>query len=170
MTVAGASQSPQDPDPDPDPGPRDPFGSFGAFTPYRPSRALPADRGQPGPGPRPTGREELLSTLGYFGVIFSGPVVPLVLYVTRRRSSPFVRRNAAQALNVALTFLLYGVSGSIIGGLLALDNVRNALLVMVPIAVIGWAIMATQLLHAAASASRGGFRQLPGWICSPLVK
>ena len=163
MTVAGASQSPQDP------YSRDPFGSFDAFTQYRPAHALPADHGQPEPGPQPTEREELLAALGYFGVIFLGPVVPLVLYLTRR-TSPFVRRHAAQALNVALTFLLYGVSGSIIGALLALDNVRNALLVMVPIAIVGWAIMAMQLLPAAASASRGGFRQLPGWICTVLVK
>jgi uncharacterized membrane protein len=164
VTVAGASQSPQDP------YPHDPFGPFDAFAPYRPAHALPAGHDEPEPGPQPTEREELLSTLGYFGVIFSGPVVPLVFYLTRRRTSPFVRRHAAQALNVALTFLLYGVSGSIIGALLALDNVRNALLVMIPIAIIGWAIMARQLLHAAASASRGGFRQLPGWICTPLVK
>jgi uncharacterized protein len=157
MTVAGASQSPQDP-----------FDSFDAFTPYRPAHALPADRGQP--GPQPTDREELLSTLAYFGVLFFGPVVPLVLYLARRRSSPFVRRHAAQALNVAITILLYGVSGSIVGALLALDNVRNALLVMVPIAVIVWVIMAWQLLQGAASASRGGFRQLPSWICAPLVK
>lgn len=161
MTVAGASQHPQDPHP------QDPSG---AFTPYRPAHALPADRGQPGPDPQPTEREELLSTLGYFGAIFLGPVVPLVLYLSRRRTSPFVRRHTAQALNVALTALLYGVSGSIIGALLALDNVRNSLLVMVPIAVVGWAIVAIQLLQAAASASRGGFRQVPGWICTVLVK
>jgi Domain of unknown function (DUF4870) len=157
MTVAGASQSPPDP-----------FDSFDAFTPFRPAHALPADGGQSDPGP--TDREELLSTLGYFGVIFLGPVVPLVLYLARRRSSPFVRRQSAQALNVAITAALYGVSGSIVGALLALDNVRNALLVMVPIAIIGWVIMARLLLQAAASASRGGFRQLPSWICSPLVK
>jgi uncharacterized membrane protein len=153
MTVAGPSQYPQDP--------------FDAFTPYRPAHALPADRGQP--QPQPTDREELLGTLGYLGVFFLGPVVPLALYLTRR-SSPFVRRHAAQALNVALTMLLYAVSGAIIGALLAIDNVRNALIVMVPIAVIAWVIMALQLLQAAASASRGGFRQLPGWICAVLVK
>jgi uncharacterized membrane protein len=153
MTVAGPSQYPQDP--------------FDAFTPYRPAPALPADQGQP--GPEPTDREELLGTLGYLGVFFLGPVVPLALYLTRR-SSPFVRRHSAQALNVAITMLLYGVSGAIVGALLALDNVRNALLVMVPIAVVAWVIMALQLLQAAASSSRGGFRQLPGWICAPLVK
>jgi uncharacterized membrane protein len=150
MTVAGSSQHPQDP--------------FDPFSPYQPAHARPGDPDQPDPGP--TDREELLAVLGYLGVIVAGPLAPLALYLTRGRTSRFVRRHAAQALNVALTAALYGVSGSIVGALLALDNVRNALIVMVPIAAIGWAIMAIQLLQAAASASRGGFRQLPGWICA----
>jgi uncharacterized membrane protein len=153
MTVAGPSQFPQDP--------------FDAFTPYSPAHALPAGQGQP--EPQPTDREELLGTLSYLGVIFLGPVVPLALYLTKR-SSPFVRRHSAQALNVAITMLLYGISGSIVGALLAFDNIRNALIVMIPIAVIGWVIMALQLLQAASSASHGGFRQLPSWICAVLVK
>jgi uncharacterized Tic20 family protein len=114
--------------------------------------------------------DEQRSALSYAGVIVLGPVVPLVVYLRARHGSEFVRRHAAQALNVALTWLLYGVSGAIVGGLLSFSTARGALLVTIPLAVIGWLVMATYLVLAAAAASRGGFRQLPAWVCSVLVK
>ena len=114
--------------------------------------------------------EERLGTLGYLGVIAAGPVVPLAIYLARGRNSQFVRRHAAQALNVALTWLLYAVCGAIVGALLAFDTVRAALIVMVPIAVAGWLVMLAQLVPAATAARRGGFHQIPSWACSPLVK
>jgi hypothetical protein len=114
--------------------------------------------------------DELLSALSYAGVIAGGPVVPLVVYLSARHGSQFVRRHAAQALNVALTWLLYAVSGAIIGALLSFSTARAALLVMVPLAAIGWLIMATYLVLAAAAASEGGYRQIPAWVCSTLVK
>ena len=116
------------------------------------------------------GTDELAGALSYAGVIVLGPVVPLVVYLSVRHGSPFVRQHAAQALNVALTWLLYGVSGAIIGALLAFSTVRAALLVMVPLAVIGWLIMATYLVLAATAAGRGGFRQIPAWACAVLIK
>jgi uncharacterized protein len=114
--------------------------------------------------------DESLASLSYAGVIVLGPVVPLVVCLGARHGSPFVRQHAVQALNVALTWLLYAVSGTIVGALLSFSTARAALLVMVPLAVIGWLVMTTYLVLAAAAASRGGFRQIPAWVCSPLVK
>ena len=116
------------------------------------------------------GTDELAGALSYAGVIVLGPVVPLVVYLSVRHGSPFVRRHAAQALNVALTWLLYAVSGAIIGALLSFSTPRAALLVMVPLAFVGWLIMVTYLVLAAIAAGRGGFRQIPAWVCSTLVK
>jgi len=114
--------------------------------------------------------DERLGALGYLGVIPLGPVVPLAVYLASGRTSPFVRRHATQALNVALTWLLYAICGAIVGALLAFDNTGNALLIMVPIAVIGWLVMLWHLIAAAVTAGRGGFRQIPSWACSPLVR
>lgn len=114
--------------------------------------------------------DEMLGTLSYAGAIVTGPVMPLFVYLGERRSSPFVRQHAAQALNVALTWLLYAVSGTIVGALLAFDNSHVALFIMVPIAVAGWLVMAAHLVWAAAAARRGGFRRLPSWACATLVK
>jgi uncharacterized Tic20 family protein len=116
------------------------------------------------------GTGELAGVLSYAGVIAGGPVVPLVIYLSVRHGSPFVRQHAAQALNVALTWLLYAVSGAIIGGLLSFSTPRAALLVMIPLAVIGWLIMVTYLVLAAIAAGQGGFRRIPAWVCSVLVR
>jgi uncharacterized Tic20 family protein len=152
VTVAGTPQHPQDP--------------FDAFSPYpagRPRHAGPLD-------PPPARREEVLAAVSYAAVVVGGPVVPLAVYLTARRGSPFVRRHAAQALNVALTALLYAVSGTIVGVLLSFDNADAALFVMVPIAVAAWLVMLAYLARAAVAANRGGFRQIPAFICSPLIK
>ena len=127
-----------------------------------PQRRLPH-----GPATR---AEETLSALAYLGAVVLGPLVPLVVYLARRRTSWYVRWHAAQALNVSLTGLLYAVSGAIVGVLLAFDSPKAALIVMVPIATIAWLIIAVHLVRGAVTASRGDMYSIPSWICSPLVK
>jgi uncharacterized Tic20 family protein len=114
--------------------------------------------------------EELAGSFGYLGGIVTGPIVPLGVYLSRRRTSPFVRWHAAQALNVTLTFTLYLVCGAIVGFLLSLDTPKAALALMIPIAVIGWLFTAWQLVRGAAAASAGDFREMPTWICSPFIR
>lgn len=129
---------------------------------------------QQGPQPAdvyagPTESEELWSVLSYMGAIFLGPLAPLGVYLTKR-GSQFIRLHATQSLNVALTCTLFGVSGVIVGGLLALDSPDAALIVMLPLAVAGWLIMLTQLIRGAIAASRGSYYELPRWICSPMIR
>jgi hypothetical protein len=123
-----------------------------------------------GPAPYPADTEELWATLGYLGAIFLGPVIPLGMYLSMRHRSAFLRCHTTQALNITLTCLLYAVSGTIIGGLLAFDNANDALFIMAPVAAAGWLVMLTHLVLDAAAASRGDFRLTPSWICTPLVK
>jgi hypothetical protein len=110
------------------------------------------------------------AALSYLGAIFLGPVIPLAVYLARGRRSAFLHSHLVQALNAALTCLLWALSGAITGALLAFNNPGDALLIMVPAGVIGWLIMLTYLVRAAAAASRGQFRQLPSWICTPMVR
>jgi uncharacterized Tic20 family protein len=118
----------------------------------------------------PSRTEELLGSFGYFGAMLTGPVLPLIVYLSRGNASPFVRWHAAQALNVALTFLLYLVCGTIVGFLLSLDSTKAALWIMVPIAVISYLVMVRQLSRGAAAAAAGEFHEIPSWICSPFVQ
>jgi hypothetical protein len=110
------------------------------------------------------------ATLSYLGAILLVPVIPLAVYLAGRRRSVFLHSHLVQALNAALTCLLWALSGAITGALLAFNNPGDALLIMVPAGVIGWLIMLTYLVRAAAAASRGQFRQLPSWICTPMVR
>jgi len=110
------------------------------------------------------------ATFGYLGAIVLGPVIPLIVYLARRHSSWFVRWHATQALNVALTCLLYAISAAIVGALLAVDSTTTALIVMIPIAAAGWLIMVVHLVRGAIIASRGDAFSMPAWICSPLIK
>jgi uncharacterized protein len=137
--------------------------------PHRRSHRQPRRRG-PGLAPNSADTEELWATLGYLGAIFLGPVIPLWMYLRMRHRSAFLRRHTAQALNITLTCLLYAISGTIIGALLAFANTNDALLIMGPVAAAGWLVMLAHLVLNAADASRGDFRQAPAWICTPLVR
>jgi uncharacterized Tic20 family protein len=128
----------------------------------QPQRRLPH-----GPATR---AEETLSVTAYLGAIVFGPLVPLAVYLGRRRSSWYVRWHAAQALNVSLTALLYAISAAIIGVLLSFDSITAALIVMGPIALAGWVVIVTYLVRGAVNASRGDMHSIPSWICTPLIK
>jgi uncharacterized Tic20 family protein len=121
------------------------------------------------PGTPPTHGEVKVATATYFGTIV-GPVAPLYVYLTWRRTAPFVTWHAVQALNLSLTCLLYGVCCAIVGGLLTLDKLSTALGVVLPVVVVGCAFATTHLVRAAMAASRGEYLEIPTWICSPFVK
>lgn len=123
----------------------------------------------PGYGQGGAERDQLLSLLAYLGMIFFLFLPPLVLYLASRRTSPFVRYHAAQALNLWITAFGYTLSCLILGGLLALDTTATALAVGIPLACLVWAAAAAFAVLGGVSASRGGMRQLPAWICSPMV-
>jgi uncharacterized Tic20 family protein len=134
--------------------------------------ALSAAR-QAGPGNAPVPAapgDERLAALSYLGVPFLGPCLPVLIYLLRKRRSGFVRGHGAQALNLSLTMLLYGISGLIAALMLALDSLTVALAVVVPLAAALWLVILGYVIVASASANRGGFRRLPAWLCATIVR
>jgi hypothetical protein len=113
--------------------------------------------------------EVTAATTGYLGAIFLGPVIPFAIYLLRARRSPFLRYHTAMALNLSLTTVLYGLCCLILGGLLALDSVVAALIVVIPVGLVFWAIMVRYLLRGAGAAGRGERFEVPDWICAPIV-
>jgi len=142
----------------------------------KPTRPGPGPRVEPsqadGPGRGQPARhaDVTWATLGYVGAIFLGPVIPLVVYVFRRRRSPFMRYHAATALNLSLTGTLYGVCCVILGGLLLLDSLTVALVVVLPIAFLLWLAMVDQLIRGVGAANRGERYDVPNWICAQIAK
>jgi uncharacterized Tic20 family protein len=109
------------------------------------------------------------ATFGYLSAILLGPVIPLAVYVIRRRRSPFMRFHAARALNLSLTWVLYGLCCAIIGGLLVLDSLTVALAVVLPVAFALWLAMLKYLIRGVGAANRGEQYEVPGWICAQIA-
>jgi uncharacterized Tic20 family protein len=108
--------------------------------------------------------------LSYLGAIVTGPLIPLVTYVTGRRRSPFRRFHAAMALNLSLTWLLYALCCLILCGLLLLDSLTVALVVVLPIALGLWLSVLKYLIRGLGAAHRGERFDVPAWICARIVK
>jgi len=126
--------------------------------------AAPIDPGPP-PGLAPASRREVhRAMLAYLGVPFTLCLVPLAIYLAGLRGGGFARWHAGQALNVAVTALLYTVSGLIVAGVLALDSVQVATLVAVPLLAALWISVLVALVRAASAASRGEQLPVPRWL------
>jgi uncharacterized Tic20 family protein len=113
--------------------------------------------------------DETWATFGYLGAIVLGPVIPLVVYAVRSRRSSFMRYHAATAVNLSLTATLYGLCCLILGGLLSLDSVTVALVVVILVGLVIWASMLRYLIVGVISANRGERREMPDWICAHIV-
>src|ERR1019366_640747 len=113
---------------------------------------------------------ERWATLSYLGVPFLGFLIPLAIYVLKRRRSSFIRYQSAQALNLSLTGLLYTFCVLIIGTTLSLDSVTVAVLFGAPLAAALWVVTLGYVVLAAAAASRGEYYQIPAWICATVAR
>jgi uncharacterized Tic20 family protein len=157
--VAQAAQSPQPATGEPTaPAQAAAESAAPASPPDAPDAPSPADAG-----------DERLATLSYLGVPFLGPLVPLAIFLFKGRSSAYTRRHAAQALDLAITTLLYSVCAVILGTMLALDNIVLALVVVVPLVVALWLVTLAYVIVAGSSANRGDYYPIPSWICASLT-
>jgi hypothetical protein len=144
----------------------------------RPARVLKRGTGEqfmaaaePAAGAGPAGPgDERLATLSYLSVPFLGPLVPLFVYLTRKRSSAFVRRQSVQALNLSITTLIYTFCALILGTMLALDSITVALVIVVPLFVLLWLITLIYVILAASRAGRGDYFRIPAWLCATLLR
>ncbi len=117
------------------------------------------------PGSAAPSRHEVhRAMLAYLGVPFTLCLLPLALYLASLRGHGFARWHAGQALNVAVTALLYTVCGLIVGGVLALDSVQVATLIAVPLLAVLWISVLVVLVRAASAASAGERQPVPRWL------
>jgi uncharacterized Tic20 family protein len=130
----------------------------------RPMQSAPIDHGPP-PDSGPVSRREVhRAMLAYLGVPFTLCLLPLALYLASLRGHGFSRWHAGQALNVAVTALLYTVCGLIVGGVLAFDSVQVATFIAVPLLAVLWITVLVVLVRAASAASQGERQPAPRWL------
>jgi uncharacterized Tic20 family protein len=89
-----------------------------------------------------------------------------ILAFSRRGRAPFVARHAAQALNTALTTILYGICAALVGGLLALDSPHFGVQVAITGGVFFWLLALGYLVSAAAAGLRGRRYRIPLCLCA----
>ena len=144
------------------------------FARSQPGPDPPLARNQPGGNPSLTPRIPLAEArpamFGYLAAIILGPPIPLVLYLIGRRRSPFRRFHAATALNLSITGLLYALCCLILGGMLLLDSLTAALVVVIPVALVLWLTVLKHLIRGIGAAHRGERYAPPAWICAPIAK
>ncbi len=109
------------------------------------------------------------ATFGYLGAIFLGPIIPLAVFALRARRSPFMRHHAAIAVNLSLTAALYALCCLILAGLLLLDSVTVALVVVLPVGFAIWVSMLRYLIRGVIAANHGERQKVPDWICAHIV-
>jgi uncharacterized Tic20 family protein len=126
--------------------------------------------GSSGQDPRAREAEARLVMFGYLGAIFTGPLIPLVMYVIGRRRRPSLRFHAAMALNLSLTGLLYEVCCLILCGLLLFDTLSVALVLAIPVGVGIWLSVVKYLVRGIGAANRGERYDVPAWICARMAK
>ncbi|WP_131739897.1 DUF4870 domain-containing protein [Actinomadura roseirufa] len=121
-------------------------------------------QGQPGPAPVHTGPvtddDKTWSLMAYVGQFVVGAIAPAVVYLGKART-PFVRRHAAQGLNMGIAAIVVWI----VGGLLSM---AAEMLIWIPL--IFTAVVIFFLVYAARAANRGEFRRVPSAVAWPIVK
>lgn len=126
----GRGYGPYDPYGQAAPGPYDPYGQaapgpYGAHDPYaRPAPGFPEPYGPYDPygrhgrygsyGPRPGTDDTTLAMVSHLLGLLTGFLGPLVMYLVKRDESPYVRDQAAEALNFQLTLMIAYVAASVL--------------------------------------------------------
>jgi uncharacterized protein len=83
---------------------------------------------------------------------------PLVVYLVKKDDDPFVRDQAAEALNFNLSWLLWGIVGGIVLVVLILLVVGIVLIPLAIAAAVAWFVL---IIVAAARAGRGEAYRYP---------
>jgi len=126
------------------PGPSEPAGPQLGF-PQGPGPPPQGYGGQPSPGPpvygRPGGQwpmrpdeEKIWAIAAHLGPLFLGLIAPLVVWLVFKDRSPFLDRTAKEALNMQISYLVYGaVAGFSLFLLIGL--------VLLPVVLVAWFVL-----------------------------
>ncbi|WP_157995963.1 DUF4870 domain-containing protein [Thermomonospora amylolytica] len=156
------------PPPAPGPGPRPGYGQQAPWQqppppgPYAPP-PVPGPVGGPAPraplGP-PTPDEQNWALMAYLAQFLTSAVAPLLILLLKGRS-PYVRRHARQALNIAIGALAVWIVGILL--IQAAD-----VLAFIPLAYTG--VVMFFLVRASIAVNRGQDVTVPAFVAWPLLK
>jgi uncharacterized protein len=120
---------------------------------------------------QPTGDDTTMALFCYVGALLGGFIVPLILYVSKKNESQFVRFHAAQALNYTLTQMIVTVSAVVPVAVAAVAFRQPAIVaIAAPIWLYELISPYVWLILAAIRGNRGEWYTLPKWTCFRMVR
>jgi hypothetical protein len=108
---------------------------------------------QGGPPPSSVSDDRMLATLAHIGGIIAGFIPSLIIYLIKKDSSPYVRKQAAEALNFQITVTIASIVSTIL-----IIVVIGLFLVMAV-----WVINIVFCIIAGVAANRGDDYEYPAW-------
>ncbi|MFC4906340.1 DUF4870 domain-containing protein [Actinomadura gamaensis] len=156
------------PPPPPQPGP---YGSPYGYDPrygYGPPGVPPHP---PGPGGPVNGDDTNMVVLSYVLMLFVGFLAPLVIYLIKKNTSPFVRYHTAQALNFQLTMLIHLLALGAVCAVPAIIFKNPAFLVplvfvYLELLIGGWVFP----IVGAVSGGKGKWIRFPTFFCFRIIR
>ena len=122
------------------------------YPPPHPGYGRPA-WGPGGPPPPNPQEDRTLATIAHLGGIIAGFIPSLIIYLVKRDTSPWVRKQAAEALNFQITVTI----ASFISGILMIVIIGFVLIVVV------WVLNIVLCIIGGVAANRGEIYEYPAW-------
>ncbi|GAB3984369.1 hypothetical protein GCM10029978_093870 [Actinoallomurus acanthiterrae] len=110
------------------------------------------------------------SLLAYVGQPAFGFIAPLVVYLARRNQSPFIRFHAAQALNLALSYMIVLIGGAVIAFVSLPGHPALVLALVVLLVFVLAAVHLIYVIIGAIKAKRQEMYRLPVWLCWRMIR
>ncbi len=116
----------------------------------------------PGPGSSvgapPNSDERTMGMLAHLLGLVASFIGPLIIYLVKKDESPFVRDQAAEALNFSISMAIFFTAYAIVSFILVFVLVGILLLILMPFLAIGVAVLH---IIAAVAANRGEYYRYP---------
>jgi hypothetical protein len=113
----------------------------------------PGPQWQGGPPPSSASDDRMLATLAHVGGIIAGFIPSLIIYLVKKDSSPYVRKQAAEALNFQITVTI----ATVVSMILIIVIIGFFLFMAV------WVLNIVLCIVAGIAANRGENYEYPAW-------
>ena len=102
-----------------------------------------------------------LTVIGHVIVPFLAIIAPIVMYNTKKSSSPFAADPLREAINFQLTLILYSVVLPIVVAIFGVLTLGIGLLLLIPVAFLPHILGLVGVIQASIAANRGEFYRYP---------